>query len=46
VNTCDADHPRALPGYLRAGFRPLRNVREHWPIPLRLGMRIPDLPRS
>jgi GNAT superfamily N-acetyltransferase len=46
VNTCNADHPRALPGYLRAGFRPIRHVRERWPVPLRLGMRIPDLPRG
>lgn len=40
VNTCTADHPRALPAYLRAGFRPLRSVREVWDIPDRLGMRI------
>ncbi len=26
VNTCTADHPRALPTYLRAGFQPLRSV--------------------
>lgn len=42
VNTCTADHPRALPGYLAAGFRRMRTVREVWPVPLRLGMRIPD----
>jgi GNAT superfamily N-acetyltransferase len=42
VNTCTADHPRALPTYLRAGFRPLRQVREVWNVPLRLGMRIPQ----
>jgi len=42
VNTCTADHPRALPNYLRAGFRPLRTVREDWPIPDRLGLPIPD----
>ena len=41
VNTCTADHPRALPTYLRAGFRTLRQVREQWNVPLRLGMRIP-----
>lgn len=46
VNTCTADHPRALPTYLRAGFRPLRTVQEGWDIPLRLGMRIPDHLRS
>ena len=42
VNTCTADHPRALPTYLRAGFRTLRQVREIWNVPLRLGMRIPS----
>jgi GNAT superfamily N-acetyltransferase len=42
VNTCTADHPRALPAYIRAGFRPLRQVREQWNVPLRLGLRIPE----
>jgi hypothetical protein len=42
VNTCTADHPRALPGYLAAGFRTLRTVREMWPVPVRLGLRVPD----
>ena len=42
VNTCTADYPRALPTYLRAGFRTLRQVRELWNVPLRLGMRIPE----
>jgi hypothetical protein len=42
VNTCTADHPRALPTYLRAGFHTVRQVREVWNVPLRLGMRIPD----
>jgi len=41
VNTCTADHPRALPTYLRAGFRTVRQVREVWNVPLHLGMRIP-----
>ena len=41
VNTCTADHPRALPTYLRAGFRAVRQVREVWNVPLRLGLRIP-----
>jgi len=41
VNTCTADHPRALPGYLRAGFQPLRRVREVWDIPNRLGITVP-----
>lgn len=42
VNTCTADHPRALPNYVAAGFRVLRTVREIWPVPQRLGLRIPD----
>ncbi len=42
VNTCTADHPRALPGYLRAGFRPLRAVREVWDVPNQLGLSIPE----
>ncbi len=42
VNTCTADHPRALPTYLRAGFRTLRQVREVWNVPTRLGLRIPN----
>lgn len=41
VNTCTADHPRALPNYLIAGFRRLRTLREVWPIPLRLGLSVP-----
>lgn len=42
VNTCTADHPRALPTYLRAGFQPVRQVRELWNVPTRLGLRIPN----
>jgi GNAT superfamily N-acetyltransferase len=42
VNTCTADHPRALPNYLKAGFARLRTVREEWPVPDRLGLPIPD----
>ena len=41
VNTCTADHPRALPGYLRAGFIPYRRSEEVWDVPTRLGLRIP-----
>jgi GNAT superfamily N-acetyltransferase len=41
VNTCTADHPRALPAYLRAGFRPVRQASEQWNVPVRLGLRIP-----
>jgi GNAT superfamily N-acetyltransferase len=46
VNTCTADHPRALPTYLRAGFRTLRQVREVWDVPVRLGLKIPDRLRA
>ena len=42
VNTCTADHRRALPGYLRAGFKPVRTVREVWEVPNRLGLSIPE----
>lgn len=42
VNTCTADHPRALPCYLRAGFRVTRHVREEWNVPTRLGLVIPE----
>lgn len=41
VNTCTADNPRALPGYRRAGFTPVREVREVWNIPTRLGLIVP-----
>jgi GNAT superfamily N-acetyltransferase len=41
VNTCTADHPRALPTYLRAGFHIVRQVREVWNIPSGLGIKIP-----
>ncbi|HVY14731.1 MAG TPA: GNAT family N-acetyltransferase [Rhodopila sp.] len=41
VNTCTADHPRALPNYLRAGFEVVRQVQETWAIPDELGMKIP-----
>lgn len=41
VNTCTADHPRALPTYRAAGFRPVREVREIWDVPRRLGLVIP-----
>ena len=42
VNTCTADHPRALPNYVAAGFKVLRTVRETWPVPNRLGLRVPE----
>ena len=41
VNTCTADHPRALPAYLRAGFQPVRRSDEVWNVPLSLGLTIP-----
>jgi GNAT superfamily N-acetyltransferase len=41
VNTCTADHPRALPSYLAVGFQRLRTVRELWPVPTRLGLKVP-----
>jgi GNAT superfamily N-acetyltransferase len=41
VNTCTADHPRALPNYIAAGFSPVRRVREEWPVPTDLGLRLP-----
>ena len=42
VNTCTADHPRALPNYRRAGFRVVREIHETWNIPRRLGFIIPS----
>jgi len=42
VNTCTADHPRALPNYIAAGFRVTRTMREVWPVPNRLGLPIPE----
>jgi GNAT superfamily N-acetyltransferase len=41
VNTCTADHPRALPNYMAAGFRVVRRVREEWPVPDNLGLKLP-----
>ncbi|KPH89031.1 GNAT family N-acetyltransferase [Komagataeibacter intermedius] len=42
VNTCSADHPRALPNYQRAGFRKVRTLHEIWTIPDALGLNVPD----
>ena len=42
VNTCNADHPRALPLYLRAGFVKVRSVDEVWEIPDRVGLTVPE----
>lgn len=46
VNTCTADHPRALPNYQRAGFRIIRQINEVWDIPCRLGFEVPDRLRA
>jgi len=42
VNTCTADHPRALPNYLEAGFHAQRTVREVWRVPVALGLSVPQ----
>jgi len=42
VNTCSADHPRALANYKAAGFSEYRRGEEEWDIPTRLGLSIPD----
>ncbi|MBS0979448.1 GNAT family N-acetyltransferase [Acetobacter thailandicus] len=42
VNTCSADHPRALPLYRDAGFEVFRELEEVWPVPQRLGLIIPE----
>jgi GNAT superfamily N-acetyltransferase len=42
VNTCTADHPRALPNYLRAGFSKVRAIDEVWEVPTRLGIPVPQ----
>jgi GNAT superfamily N-acetyltransferase len=42
VNTCTADHPRALPNYIAAGFHVVRTAREIWDVPDRLGLVIPE----
>ena len=41
VNTCTADHPRALGLYLDSGFQPLREITEIWDIPDSLGLKVP-----
>ncbi len=46
VNTCTADHPRALPNYRAAGFIETRKVREIWPVPTRLGLKVPERLRA
>lgn len=42
VNTCTADHPRALPLYQQVGFEVVRTVEETWDVPDRLGLTIPE----
>jgi hypothetical protein len=46
VNTCTADHPRALPNYLAAGFRRVREVKERWDVPATLGLSVPERLRA
>src|SRR4051794_7420681 len=46
VNTCTADHPRALPNYVRAGFQKVRAIEEIWDVPNRLGLSIPQQLRA
>jgi GNAT superfamily N-acetyltransferase len=46
VNTCTADHPRALPNYLAAGFFPVRTERETWDVPDSLGLVVPERLRA
>ena len=46
VNTCTADHPRALPTYQRAGFGVVRRVTEVWDVPDRLGLIVPPALRA
>jgi GNAT superfamily N-acetyltransferase len=46
VNTCTADHPRALPLYESTGFRRMRVTQEDWDIPDRLGFTIPERLRA
>jgi hypothetical protein len=46
VNTCTADHPRAMPNYLAVGFVKQRTVREVWRVPARLGLPIPERLRA
>jgi GNAT superfamily N-acetyltransferase len=43
VNTCNADHARALPNYKAAGFVEYRRVDEEWDIPRRIGLSVPKL---
>jgi hypothetical protein len=42
LTTNSADHPRALKNYLSAGFQILREVDEHWDIPVKLGLAIKE----
>ncbi len=46
VNTCNADHPRALPAYLNAGFVKQRSLDEIWDVPDRLGIIVPERVRG
>lgn len=46
VNTCSADHHRALGNYLRVGFNIVRRVKEIWLIPDWLNMPVPGALRD
>jgi hypothetical protein len=41
VNTCTADHPRALNSYLTAGFKIVGRKTESWSVPRSTGLHIP-----
>jgi hypothetical protein len=42
VNTCTADHPRALNNYLTAGFKIVGKKTEIWAVPRSTGLSIPS----
>ena len=41
VNTCDLDHPRALPLYQKMGFQPVRRETHRLPHPHWFGLEVP-----
>ena len=41
VNTCDLDHPRALPLYQKMGFQPVRREVHRLPHPHLFGLEVP-----
>ncbi|CAK7192039.1 hypothetical protein COMNV_00222 [Commensalibacter sp. Nvir] len=42
INTCELDHPKALPLYLESGFKRIANEVELWHIPQYLNLPVPD----